>query len=137
MDFFRSAIQVTKNNGNRLKFKNRLGKYRYRKTGKPRNKDRSTLVLRNLGETSKDDGLFLLPNDRSYNTDSDYITIQPKSDDHHNRYFKSVDTVYRHISPTLEELYGEYVTLQNVDTGAIFNCSEIEPDDVDLEETCT
>jgi hypothetical protein len=78
--------------------------------------DRSDLNLRNLGPLSKDDGLFLLPNGKLYNDESDYITIQPASDDHHDRYFKSVNSTYRHISPTLEELYGEYIQLQQVDT---------------------
>lgn len=138
MDFFWSAIQVTRNNGKRLKFRNRLWKYRYRKKGKPRMTDRSDLSLRNLGELSKYDGLFLLPNGKLYTDKSDYITLQPESDDHHDRYFKSVNSVYHHISPTLEELYGEYINLYQVNTWASFNCSEIEPDEnEDLIESCT
>jgi hypothetical protein len=76
----------------------------------------------------------LLANGKSNNTPNklrpeDYTTVQPKSNSHWNRYFKSIDSRFFHKSPTLEDLYGEYIQLDNVDVKAEMACVNLNEED--------
>jgi hypothetical protein len=136
-DFFGSAIQVSKDDGEWLKFATWLKKYKYRKTGKPRKTDWEELNIWNLTSNDQEDGLFLLPKGKIYTDESDYITIQQAGlPMKRNRYFKSVDSRFFHKSPSPEDLYGSYIPyLENVKPDDDILC-DISVDEPEKEGSC-
>ena len=137
-DFFGSAIQVTKDNGEWLKFTNWLKKYKYRNTGKPRLTNWDEINLWTLGNESSADGIFLLPDNTTFTDNSDYLQIQGGNWKNWTRYFKSVDSTFFHKSPTIEDMYGSYLeVLWNVVLDKEILCDISPPaDDSDEIRTC-
>ncbi|HMY80233.1 MAG TPA: hypothetical protein PK048_00105 [Candidatus Absconditabacterales bacterium] len=124
--FFGSAIKVLRDNGKWIK----VHKRKVRRNGKPRITNRSEIDLFALGEGSKDDGLFFLPSwGRIQNTThpvpSDYITIQGRNEDHWNRFIRSVSSVFEHKSPTYEEMYGDFIHLDQVQLNVDMACQDL------------